>query len=136
MLVTSHVSGTYSFIFFYFFLAIVKRQITPLGSWTVFDVLSRDADRKTSNGVEGMYRIKSLQPGTSYEVNLVAQNSVGLSNPYVVVFQTSALIGTSGRLLSEPISQYLHGTSSSREIALNSIFLMCALLIGQRQLLL
>ena len=102
-----------------------------MGSWTVFDVLPRDADRKTRNGVEGMYRIKGLQPGTSYEVNLVGQNSVGPSNPYAVIFQTSALIGTSGKLLGEPISQHLHG-ASTRQVAQRSISLMSALLIGRR----
>ncbi|CUT99372.1 cell adhesion molecule [Echinococcus multilocularis] len=112
----------------------VQKHLTPLGSWTVFDVLSRDADRRTRHGVEGMYRIKSLQPGTSYEVNLVGQNSVGQSNPYVVVLQTSELIGTSGRLLGEPISQYFHG-DSVRRVAYNLV-LLAALLIGQHHLLL
>lgn len=104
-----------------------------MGSWTVFDVLSRDADRRTRHGVEGMYRIKSLQPGTSYEVNLVGQNSVGQSTPYVVVLQTSELIGTSGRLLGEPISQYLHG-DSGRRVA-HQFVLSFALLMGQHHLL-
>ncbi|VDM21060.1 unnamed protein product [Hydatigera taeniaeformis] len=112
---------------------ILQSQITPLGSWTVFDVLSRDADRRTRHGVEGMYRIKSLQPGTSYEVNLVGQNSVGQSNPYVVVLQTSELIGTSGRLLGEPISQYFHGDSGTR--VAHTLFLLAALLMGQQDLL-
>ncbi|VDD76143.1 unnamed protein product [Mesocestoides corti] len=107
----------------------VKHQITPLASWTVFDVLSRDADRRTRLGIEGMYRIKSLQPGISYEVNLVGQNSVGQSNPYVVVFRTSELSGTSGRLLGEPISQYLHGGKASA-LSVTAFSLILALLVA------
>lgn len=75
-----------------------------------------------------MYRIKSLQPGTSYEVDLVGQNSVGQSNPYVVVFQTSALIGTSGKLLGEPISQYLHGNNGN-QISIKWILLLVSLVM-------
>lgn len=94
----------------------VTKHDSPPGTWTVFEVLSGDADRPTRQGIEGMYRIKSLQPGTAYEVNLVGQNAVGQSDPYVVVFRTSDLIGTSGRLLHEPVSQPLHGKSGGRSI--------------------
>ncbi|VDO05772.1 unnamed protein product [Rodentolepis nana] len=94
--------------------ASVQNKVTPLGTWTVFDVSSQDAVRLTPNGMEGMYRIKSLQPGTSYEVDLVGQNSVGQSNPYAVVFRTSDLLGTSGKLLQEPKSQFLHGNGGNK----------------------
>ncbi|KAM3171212.1 hypothetical protein ACTXT7_017072 [Hymenolepis weldensis] len=94
-----------------------QNKVTPLGTWTVFDVGSQDAVRPTPDGMEGMYRIKSLQPGTSYEVDLVGQNSVGQSNPYIVVFRTSDLLGTSGKLLGEPKSQFLHGNGGNRMLA-------------------
>uniref|UniRef100_A0A158QCM6 Ig-like domain-containing protein n=3 Tax=Hymenolepis diminuta TaxID=6216 RepID=A0A158QCM6_HYMDI len=99
------------------YIEAIQNKVTPLGTWTVFDVSSQDAVRPTPNGMEGMYRIKSLQPGTSYEVDLVGQNSVGQSNPYVVVFRTSDLLGTSGKLLGEPKSQFLHGNGGNRMLA-------------------
>lgn len=90
-----------------------QNRITPLGSWTVFEVSPKESI--TNN--QGFYRIQSLQPGTSYEVNIVGQNSVGQSKPYAVTIRTSDLIGTSGKLLGEPKSQYFHGNIGMRSVS-------------------
>lgn len=89
-----------------------QTESTPLDSWTAFDSIpSARTDTETSHGTEGMFRITGLESGTTYEVNLVGHNSVGKSAPYVVLFKTSEISGTRGKLLGEPISQHLHSSS-------------------------
>ncbi|KAL7057903.1 hypothetical protein AAHC03_016995 [Spirometra sp. Aus1] len=107
-----------------------QTESTPLAAWTEFDKIpSARTDSVTQRGVEGIFKITGLQPGTAYEVSLVGQNSVGQSDPYVVLFRTSEIRGASGRLLGEPVSQHLHGEATALRATGCSFILLASLLV-------
>ncbi|BHF74968.1 hypothetical protein SprV_0501806000 [Sparganum proliferum] len=107
-----------------------QTESTPLAAWTEFDKIpSARTDSVTPRGVEGIFKITGLQPGTAYEVSLVGQNSVGQSDPYVVLFRTSEIRGASGRLLGEPVSQHLHGEATALRANGCSSILLASLLV-------